>query len=89
MELRKAAKELLHGHVNLDPRLRGDSVYIPTLPSELRAMTRTTRGVRGKAAAATAAKGEKMVKAIGANITAFITKARKTKVNLRNVEYPV
>ncbi|MBI4182982.1 MAG: creatininase family protein [Proteobacteria bacterium] len=80
---------LVRGHMHLDPGITGDSVYIPTRPDEFRAATRRTRGVRGAAQMATAEKGEKMVKAMVDNLSAFIEDIRRLKVTIRRREIPI
>ncbi|MBI4185335.1 MAG: creatininase family protein [Proteobacteria bacterium] len=85
----KGSRQLYHGHLNIDPRLRGDCVFVPMTPADLLALSRGTRGVRGKATAATAEKGKRMVQAIARNLAAFIAHARKVKVDVRPVDFPV
>jgi creatinine amidohydrolase len=81
--------ELHRGHVNVDPELRGNSVFVPILPSELRRRTADTAGVRGAATLATPKKGEKMVKAIATNLAAFIEEIRPLQVSISRPDVPV
>ncbi|MBI4185336.1 MAG: creatininase family protein [Proteobacteria bacterium] len=84
-----AARRLHHHHLDPDIRRRGDGVWVPRLPHELRQITEASSGVHGDATRATAGKGERIVKAIGRNLAAFIAHARKVKVEVRPVELPV
>lgn len=71
------------GHHSLDPRLDGDSVFLPNLPEEFRAHTQARQGVTGDESLATAEKGHAMVAAIAARLAAFIADLRRRDVTVR------
>lgn len=74
---------LRHGHHALDPRLDGDSIYLPHLPEEFRARTEARQGVTGDESLATAEKGRAMVGAIAARLGEFIAELRRRPVEIR------
>ena len=71
------------GHHSLDPRLDGDSVFLPNLPDEFRAHTEARQGVTGDESLATAEKGRAMVSAIAARLATFIAELRRGDVAVR------
>lgn len=77
-----ATGHLRHGHHSLDPRLDGDSVYLPPLPGEFRARTEARQGVTGDESLATAEKGRAMVAAIAARVADFVTDLRRRPVEI-------
>ncbi len=86
---RSDAKQLRHHLLDPDIQPRGNAVRVPQSPDEMREVTEDSFGVRGHATLATAEKGERIVKAIGANLAVFIEEARMAKVELSNIELPV
>lgn len=69
-------------HVTLDPRLEGNSWYVPRPPQAFREQTMARQGVVGDARRATAEKGAAMVQAIGRRIADGIAEARRRPVRI-------
>lgn len=80
---------LYHGHLNVDPDLRGNGYNMPLIAHELKSASVKTKGVRGAATLATAEKGRKMVEAIGRNIAALIEDLRAKPVKIKRKRIPV
>lgn len=74
---------LREGHHTLDPRLDGDSWFVPRDPMEFRRNTGARDGVVGDARHATAEKGHAMVQAIGRHIADGIAEARQRALDVR------
>ena len=64
------------GHGSIDPRLDGNSVFLPATPEEFRARTAARHGVDGDASLATAEKGRAMVGAIAERLAALVAEMR-------------
>ena len=75
--------KLRHGHTSSDPRMDGDSVYLPQLPEEYRARTEARLGVVGDESLATAEKGRAMVAAIATRLVEFVEELRGRAVEVR------
>lgn len=71
------------GHATLDPRLDGDSYYLPHLPEEYRARTAARQGVVGDDSLASAEKGRAMVGAIAARLAELVGTLRGMEVSVR------
>ncbi len=74
---------LRQGHLTLDPRLEGNSWFVPRDPHEFYRQTESRGGVVGDARLATAEKGRAMVQAIGKRIAEGIDGARARKLEIR------
>ncbi|WP_345245080.1 creatininase family protein [Pigmentiphaga soli] len=74
---------LRQGHLTLDPRLEGNSWFVPRDPAEFYQQTIERGGVVGDAQPATAEKGAQMVRAIGRRIAEGIDAARSKKLTIR------
>ena len=75
------------GHGSIDPRLDGNSVYLPHTPQEFRARTEARHGVDGDESLATAEKGRAMVHAIAERLAGFIGELRAMPVEVRVPAY--
>jgi creatinine amidohydrolase len=74
---------LRRGHTAVDPRMDGESVFVPALPEEFRARTEARQGADGDPTRATAAKGRAMVGAIAGRVAELVAELRGMKVEVR------
>lgn len=74
---------LRRGHTAVDPRMEGDSVFVPATPEEFRARTAARQGVDGDPTLATAEKGRAMVGAIAARLAEFVGELRGMRAEVR------
>jgi creatinine amidohydrolase len=75
--------KLRPGHTASDPRLDGDSVYLPHLPEDFHTNTEARGGTVGDETLATAEKGKAMVAAIAGRLAEIVTDLRTKPVEVR------